>query len=57
MRKLLLETNIEHINLLASHTVPQKQALFSVSMLQNGGSRSKTAIVTEKPADSSVTMT
>ena len=36
MRKLLLETNIEHINLLASHTVPQKQAPFSVSMLQNG---------------------
>ena len=57
MRKLFLETNIEHIILFASRIVPQKQALFSVSMLPNGGSRSKTAIVTEKPADSSVTMT
>ena len=57
MRKLFLETNIEHIILFASRIVPQKQAPFSVSMLPNGGSRSKTAIVTEKPADSSVTMT
>ena len=48
--------DIEHIILFASRTVPQKQAPFSVSMHQNGGSRSKTAIVTEKPADSSVTM-
>ena len=37
--------------------VPQKQATFSVSMSQNWVSRAKTAIVTEKPADSSVTMT
>ena len=49
--------DIEHIILFTSRIVPQKQALFSVSMLPNGGSRSKTAIVTEKPADSSVTMT
>ena len=54
---IIVLRDIEHIILFASRTVLQKQALFSVSMLPNGGSRSKTAIVTEKPADSSVTMT
>ena len=31
-----------------SGIVPQKQAVFSVTMPQNGGSRAKTVIVTEK---------
>ena len=39
-----------------SSIVPQKQGVFSVSMPQNGVSRAKTGIVTEKPADSSVTI-
>ena len=48
--------DIEHIILFASRTVLQKQAPFSVSMLQNRVSRNKTAIVTEKSGNSSVTL-
>ena len=40
----------------APRIVPQKQATFSVTIRQNEVSRAKTAIVTEKSADSSVTM-
>ena len=36
--------------------VPQKRALFSVTMLEKGALWVKRAIVTEKTADSSVTM-
>ena len=36
--------------------VPQKRAHFSVTMLEKGALGVKTAIVTEKTADSSVTM-
>ena len=32
--------------------LPQKQATFSVTIRQNGGSRAKTGIVTEKSGDS-----